>query len=415
MPLQIIRNDITKVEADAIVNSANPDPVCGRGVDYAIYKAAGAKDLLAARKKIGPIKPGETAVTPAFFLPARVIIHTVVPDWIDGKHWELEYLASCYRKSLMIAKVRGCESIAFPLLSTGACGFPKDQALSVALREIRTFLEENEMDVILVVYNKDAFDLSTYLVEDVRQFIDDHYVGKRGTEEYDRQPKSARKYPASPGIPSATMAQSPPEERRKGRLSGGAGFKGIRSPFRREKREDILEPVERRPKRPKASKAASAADYEALSKDIDEAEVMHESAAMCESAADAHEAAAMKDLPRIMNHIGESFQERLLHLIDERGLTDAEVYKKANVDRKLFSKIRCNPEYSPSKRTAVALAVALRLNLDETADLLSRAGFALSPSSKFDLIVEYCIRQKIYDSYTINFLLFKYDQPVLGC
>ena len=119
-------------------------------------------------------------------------------------------------------------------------------------------------------------------------------------------------------------------------------------------------------------------------------------------------------LPEIMERLGESFQERLLHLIDDRGMTDTEVYKRANIDRKLFSKIRCNPAYNPTKRTAVALAVALRLNLDETVDLLSRAGIALSPSSPFDLIVEYCIMNRIYDIYEINLLLFQYDQPILG-
>ena len=184
MPFRIIRNDITKVRADAIVNTANPEPAYGSGTDGAIYRAAGEEKLLAERRKIGRIKTGEAAVTPAFALPAKYIIHTVGPAWLDGNHGEFEELASCYRKSLLLARQLGCESIAFPLISTGVYGFPKDRALQIALEEIEEFLSANEMDVTLVVFDKSSFDLSSSLVAEVGQYIDDHYAEEQHTKEH---------------------------------------------------------------------------------------------------------------------------------------------------------------------------------------------------------------------------------------
>lgn len=173
MSFRIIRNDITKVTADAIVNTANPRPTYGGGTDAAVYKAAGADDLLTERRKIGNIAVGEAAVTPAFRLHAKYIIHTVGPVWQDGNHGEFEALASCYRKSLLLARKLGCGSIAFPLISTGTYGFPKDKALDIALAEIRDFLKSDEMDITLVVFDREAFVLSKPLTDDVRQYIDE--------------------------------------------------------------------------------------------------------------------------------------------------------------------------------------------------------------------------------------------------
>ena len=365
MPFQIIRNDITKVKADAIVNTANPDPVIGSGTDMAIYQAAGEADLLREREKIGKIRPGEAAVTEAFRLPARFIIHTVGPAWQDGFHGEQEILASCYRKSLLLSKQLGCKSIAFPLISTGVYGFPKELALKTALSEIEAFLQDSEMDVILVVFQKEAFELSSKLSDDVRAFIDDRTVEERRREEY--------------GYGSLEVS-----ERRRRQALASSSFV-----FREELAVCQASPSASRPKEnaPESQKKPFGWKKNDATK---------------------------TDLPEIVKHPGESFQEKLLRLIDERGLSDAEVYKKANVDRKLFSKIRCNPDYCPKKRTALALAVALRLDLGETSDLLMRAGIALSPSSKFDLIVEYCIEKGIFDIFEINALLFQYDQPLLG-
>ena len=381
MPFQIIRNDITKVTADAIVNTANPEPVYAEGTDFAIYTAAGAEELLAERRKIGPIKTGDAAATPAFRLSARYIIHTVGPVWQGGDHGELEDLSSCYRNSLLLAAQLHCESIAFPLISAGVYGFPKDWALKIAMQEIQAFLLDHEMDVTLVVFNKEAFELSTGLVRDVRQYIDDNYAGIQSRAEY--------------GSFHDTIDAS----RRRRRMA-----------------EEIRSISAARPNFP-TEESDMAQDREVPDRSwrySDRKEAREKKAARAKKPSSLPGLRPKKDLSDLMTHLGETFQERLLRMIDEKGLTDAEVYKNANVDRKLFSKIRCNPNYKPGKRTAVALAVALHLNLDETVDLLGRAGLALSPGSVSDLIVRYCIENGIYDIYEINLLLFEYDQPLLG-
>ncbi len=390
MSFRIIRNDITKVKADAIVNTANPEPIFASGTDRAVYLAAGEKKLLAERKKIGRIQTGEVAVTPAFKLKAKYIIHTVGPVWYDGTRGELEALASCYRKSLLIAEQLKCRSIAFPLISTGVYGFPKDRALSVAMETIEEFLRDSDMDVTLVVFNKSAFDLSAELVEDVRQFIDDHYVEERHLEEY-----------------GGTLSDARNErewERRRARL------------LKNERQEMLAEdsfsaPFMSQPT-PMASIPLPSAEHPSAKTGA--AKTSSAKTPASKTPSPKHAAARpSEDLPRIMGHLEDTFQERLLDMIDERGLTDTEVYKRANLDRKLFSKIRCNPNYKPKKQTALALSVALHLDLEETADLLGRAGLALSRSSRFDLIVEYCIRNQIYNIMEINALLFQYDQPLL--
>lgn len=393
MPFRIVRNDITRVRADAVVNTANPEPEYGRGTDYAIYRAAGAAELLEARRRIGFIEPGEAAVTPAFALHADFIIHTVGPVWAGGTDGEAEILSSCYRKSLLLAEQLGCRSVAFPLISAGVYGFPKDLALKIATEEIGAFLEAHDLEVILAVFNKEVFELSSALTGDVQQYITDHYVEERVEEEY-------RDYGAVPpaGAARASSAAPPLEKRRKSGLFGHFGRPG--------KAEKAGSPA--------AGVLEEAPMPSAPAYSMPTAPEPAGSAPPAPHAMNTAASPMIGSLPEIMERLGESFQERLLHLIDDRGMTDTEVYKRANIDRKLFSKIRCNPAYNPTKRTAVALAVALRLNLDETVDLLSRAGIALSPSSPFDLIVEYCIMNRIYDIYEINLLLFQYDQPILG-
>ena len=359
MPFQIIRSDIAKVKADAIVNSANPEPVAGRGSDLSVYMAAGFEKLLAARKKIGSISPGEAAVTDAFDLCAKYIIHTVGPLWIDGKHHETETLASCYRKCLNLAKHLKCTSIAFPLISTGVYGFPKDEALNIALREIRTFLSDEDMDVTLAVFDRQSYQLSKELNFSVREYISDHLV----EEVHDMM--------CSMPYPSA-------------KPSGAAG---IRDQRRKGAKNNFTSALWKKP---------SSSSHHAEKADLEEAAVFSE------------------NIDEILRTHAKTFQEQLLSLIDEKGLTDVQVYKKANIDRKLFSKIRSNRNYAPKKKTAVALAVALELDSEQTKDLLSRASLALSPSSPFDLIIEYCIRHQIYDVFSINSILFEYDQPLLG-
>ncbi|MCD8150301.1 MAG: macro domain-containing protein [Clostridiales bacterium] len=359
MPFKIIRNDITKVKADAIVNTANPKPVYASGTDAAIYKAAGADQLLVERKRIGEIERGQAAVTPAFALSAKYIIHTVGPAWIDGNHGEFDALSACYENSLEKAVDLKCKSIAFPLIATGVYGFPKDRALQIAITVISRFLLSNEMDIILVVFDRHAFELSGKLFRDVDAFIDENYVSKQRKKEYREN------------------------------ISGGRS-----------------ESINRRRNLDQSDRDGQK---------INERDILLAESVCMDSAPYAPVASAPEiSLDDALDNVGETFQQRLLHLIDESGLSDVDVYKRANLDRKLFSKIRCNENYKPRKKTALALAIALKLNLDDTVDLLQRAELALSPSSKSDLIVEYFISRQEYDIYNINMALFQHHQPILG-
>ena len=327
MPFEIVRNDIVNMQVDAVVNTANPNPVIGSGVDSGIHKKAG-HELLVARQIIGCIDFGDAAITPGFDLDARYVIHTVGPVWEDGSHREEQILSSCYRNSLTLAKEHECESIAFPLIATGNYGFPKPLALQIAVREISTFLLENEMQVYLVVFGKEAFALSEKLFKSVSSYIDEY-----GTE---------------------SMYGSRLETRRIGEQECSDMSVGAAIPI-------------------------DSDDWGQLLKDLD-----------------------------------AGFSETLLQLIDRTGKKDSEIYKKANVDRKLFSKIRNNMDYRPSKTTALAFAFALELDVDETKDFISRAGFALSHSSKFDVIVEYFLVNGNYNVFELNEVLFAFDQPLIG-
>ena len=421
MPFQIIRNSITKVRADAIVNTANPEPIYADGSDRAVYEAAGADALLEERRKIGRIEVGEAAATPAFALHAKYIIHTVGPVWEGGHAGEFEALASCYRRSLALARELGCGSIAFPLIATGVYGFPKDRALEIALAEIRAFLEaedvpaegapeedaSSEMFITLVVFDRTAFDLSTELVGDVRAFIDDREAKWRREREFSGQPPRF-------GLQQAPFVENAPERPLAGSAPASApsssGSVPASAPPPAEDRPDYSyaarsaapPPSAGRPKRSFLPSLPGRRRRE----ERESPEPTRE--------AGAEEIRTARSLDDLMSNIGETFQECLLRLIDEKGMTDPEVYKRANIDRKLFSKIRCRADYQPTKRTACAFAVALRLNMDEAVDLLAKAGLAFSPASRFDLILEYCIRHKIYDIFEVNALLFDYDQPLLG-
>ena len=329
MPFEIVRNDIVNMKVDAIVNTANPRPIIGAGTDKAVHDKAGAR-LLLARKEIGNIAVGEAAITSAFDLDANYVIHTAGPIWKDGRFGEEELLASCFRNSLGIAKKKACESIAFPLISTGSYGFPKPLALQIAVREISSFLMENEMQVYLVVFEKQSFELSEKLFKSVSSYIDANYVSDKMNLEYGTSKVRRRNY------------------------------------------EDML---------------LHESSYEITSK--------------------------MPNLDGMLNNLDRGFSETLLDLIDRTGKKDSEIYKKANVDRKLFSKIRNNVNYKPSKATALAFAIALELSMDETDDLLARAGIALSQSNKFDVIVRYFIENKKYDIFELNSVLFEFDQPLI--
>ena len=340
MPFTIVRQDITKMKVDAIVNAANTYLQMGGGVCGAIFKAAGASELQAACDKLAPIKTGEAAVTPGFALSAKYIIHAAGPAYRHSNAEQSEqFLRSAYINSLQLAIKNKCKNIAFPLISSGIYGYPKDEALQVATSAIQDFLADHDLDVYLVVFDKAAFVVSEKLLGEVASYIDEHYV-----EEH------------------------------------------------KAKRRELLD-VER-----------SA---------LEEADIISYNAPMPQMAKPPVIApnAGIDDL---IDNLDEPFSTTLLRLIDTKGKTDVEVYKRANLDRKLFSKIRTGKGYMPSKCTAIALAVALELTLDETDDLLGRAGYTLSHSQKFDVIVEYFIINGNYDIFEINEVLFKYDQPLLG-
>ena len=349
MPFEIVRNDITKVKADAIVNSANRHPICGGGTEYQIYEAAGREDLLKAREQVGPLDVAGVAVTPAFALDAKYIIHTVGPKWNDGKSGEMLALANCYRNALDKAKELGCQSIAFPLISSGVFRFPKDYAVRIATQTIGEFLQTNEMLVTLVVFDRKAFEVSEDLYSDIQAFIDDNYV----QDKYE----GVRRYAS---------------RRRQGR---------------------------------------NVPDEECEDMALQSPQIPAEEPLYCAMKLAEKSSASLDD---ILAKPGETFCDKLFNLIHEKNLDDVEVYKKANLDRKHFSKIRSNVKYKPTKKTALALAIALHLNMDETKDLLARAELALSPSNRGDLVVSYFIERGMYDIWEINNMLFKFGLPTLG-
>ena len=337
MPLEIVRNDITKMTVDAIVNAANESLLGGGGVDGAIHYAAGP-GLLAECKTLGGCKTGKAKITGGYNLPAKYVIHTVGPIYEDGKHGEKALLESCYRESLALAKEHNCETVAFPLISSGVYGYPKDQALKVTIDVISDFLLENEMKVYIVIFDKAAYKISEKLFSDIAEYIDDNYVDEH--TDYRRE-SMWMNYPCQ----SVMIGSAQPE---------------------------YLDLCECKAK---------------LSDD---------------------------DLDAKLKQIDESFSQMLLRKIDEKGMTDAECYKKANIDRKLFSKIRSDVHYKPSKPTAIAFAISLELSLEETEDMLKKAGFALSHSNKFDIIIEYFISKGNYNIFEINEALFAFDQSLLG-
>ena len=313
MPFEIVRNDITKMKVDVVVNAANKSLLGGGGVDGCIHRAAGP-ELLAECKLLNGCETGSAKVTKGYHLPCMYVIHAVGPRWIDGNHHEKELLESCYTTSLRLAKEYGCKSIAFPLISSGIYGYPKDQALRIAVEQIRKFLLDNEMMVYLVIFDRKAYEIRDSLYSDIATYIDDRYVDEH---------------------------------------SDSLSLQRVR--FR----------------------------------EFENACLKEESVPLS--------SANQKTIKDWLDGIDESFSEMLLRKIDESGMSDAECYKKANIDRKLFSKIRSDKLYKPSKPTVLAFALALELSLEEMQDMLAKAGFALSHSSKFDLIIEYFVKQGNYN------------------
>lgn len=343
MPFEIVRNDITNMRVDAIVNTANPRPVVGPGVDSAIHAAAGPQ-LLMERQRIGRIAVGNAELTVAYGLDAKYVIHTVGPVWDGGSYGEEALLRNCYDNSLKLALKNNCQSIAFPLISTGNYGFPKDKALQIAISAFSAFLLEHEMQIYLVVFDRKAFKLSEQLFQGVASYIGQNYVDTCEQAVY--------------GVS---------EEIRRNRI-------------RRRRDMEICESAVLRKSLPCTPMAAP-------------------------------KAASLEDM---LKQADAGFTETLLKLIDKSGKKDSEIYKKANISKQHFSKIRNNPNYKPTKPTAIALALALELSLEDTKDLIGRAGYALTNSSTFDLIIQYFIEQGTYNVVEINIALYEFDQTLLG-
>ena len=341
MPFEIVRNDITKMRVDAIVNPTNCGLVPGGGLDAAVHRAAGS-ELTEACRAIGGCKIGSAVITKGYHIPAEYIIHTVGPVWHGGERGEKALLTSCYQQCLALAKDHDCRSIAFPLISAGTFGYPKDEAMAVALDVISKFLFESDMLVYLVVFGRTEYLTSKKLFIDVQEYIDDVYADRH----YHRNAETRRR--------ELWQVDEEAAQRYEAELYDSNIFPG------------------------------------------------------------AITGSSQPDWSKVLEEADEGFSEALLRLIDEKGMTDVQCYSKANIDKRLFSKIRSNPEYRPSKPTAFAFAVALELSLEETSTLLRKAGFAISHSSKLDIIVEYFIMHQWYNIYEINEVLFDFDQPLLG-
>ena len=353
MPLTIVRNDITKMKVNAIVNSANMRLQPGGGVCGVIFKAAGMQELQGECDAIDHCERGEAVITKGYNLPAHYIIHTVGPVWNGGKSGEALCLQACYTNSMQLAVSKGCKSVAFPLISSGIYGYPKEEALQVALSAIKEFLLTHELNVYLVVFERESFSISKELFNDIKRYIDDNYTDDN----------------------TAKRLSLHSEESSRERFS---------------QRNRLFE----------LDKLCCLSISESY---IDKEELSFIKGEKYE-----------RTLDDLGDNLAESFSDMLLRLIDEKGMTAPEVYRKANIDRKLFSKIHNHHSYQPKKPTVIAFAIALQLSMDETLDLLKKAGYTLSESILFDVIVCYFIMNGKYDIYEVNEALFDFDQPTLG-
>ena len=375
MPFKIVRNDITRMEVDAIVNTANMEPIYSSGTDMAIYMAAGEKELLVERRKIGRLEAGEVAITSGFRLPAKYIIHAASPCYKDGKSGEETKLRDCYRKSLYIAFDNQCKSIAFPLISTGNFSYPKEEAMRIAVDEINAFLLHYDMLVYLVVFDETATVLGRKLYPALESYIDQNYVREKHEEEYE-------------DMCTCAMPQNPPSYNECAKLAGGIEkcTRTSSQPNKEMRGESTILPRIMVPQMCNGR----LEDEEDFSDFLEE----HESA-----------------LNERIKHMSDTFQEYLFYLIDNKGLGNTEVYKRAIITKQLFSKIKLNPQYHPDKATAMRLCIGAKLNMDEAIDLLARAGYALSPCDKRDIIFSFFIENNVFDMIEIDIALEEHGLP----
>ena len=326
MPFTIIRDDITRVKADAIVNTANPKPVIGAGTDNAIYTAAGKEKLLAARKLIGDIKPGDAIETAAYNLDAKYIIHTVCIAWDIDNETALDTLKSCYKNSLVLALELNCKSIAFPLIGTGAYGFPHDEAVEVAKSVSKKFLKEtgSDMKIMLVVFDKDSYESTAAVAKKIKQYIDDNYVENAVVDEY--------------GLTEEDRHDISTIRRRRERYFHGASNR----PFNRDEQAKL--------------------------------DALYDDAA-------------------------KPFSVKVFELADQKGIKYSKLYgaNERYFSKQVISAMQKNSNYHPAKFVAVTICIVLELDLDETLDLLERAGYTLSRSRKADVVIRACIENGIRD------------------
>ena len=370
MPFRIVRNDITKMNVDAIVNTANPQVAVGRGVDSAIYSAVGWEQLFKERQKIGPMRRGSAAITPGFNLKAKYIIHTVGPRW-DEENPEpaMKQLRDCYDNSMSLAMEYGVSSIAFPLISTGSYSFPKEVGLRIAYDTISRYLYVSEMEVYLVVYDEEAIALSKKLTDDIDMFIGSRMAYQSAEAYRQDAPSAGNSYGSA--VPRAMKVPAPTAAKNKRTVFGSIFFG-------------------------KKSEAAPEAD---------EAEA-YEAALETPDYSYDESFTKYKNLDDLIKNAGETFQERLFRYIDMSGMSDVEVYKGANLSKQTFSKIK-QPGHIPKKKTILALALSMKLSVDDTRDLLESAGQAFSPSEKVDLTVQYCMYHDIYSIFDVEHILFE--------
>lgn len=353
MPLKIVRNDLTKMQVDAIVNTANRMPVFSSGTDFAVYHAAGVDELLRAREAIGELAEGQCAITSGFKLPASYIIHAVSPCYIDGCSGEEEKLRLCYRNALALAKKHECKSIAFPLISTGNLGYPKEEGMRIALDEILAFLLHHDMLVYVVVFDDESTRLASLISDDLEAYIDEHYVEEQLADEH----------PVSK-IKNVLFNRSRSSRPKPSRIPFDAPMMG------------------------------GAVKKESVP--LDESSFLYDNESL---------------LKERVKHVSDTFQQYLMYLIELKQLTNAEVYKNALISKQLFSKIKLNPDYHPDKATAMRLCIGAKLSLDETNDLLARAGYALSPCDKRDIIFRFFIEHGVYDMIEIDIALEEHGLP----
>ena len=415
MPFHIIRNDITKVKADAIVNTANPEVAVGSGVDYAIYKAAGMENLLAEREKIGYLSPGEVGITKAFNLEAKFIIHVSGPRWENASKGEEAILRKCYDKALNLAFENGCESIAFPVISTGTYGFPQKTGIQIAVDAFTFFLEEHEIDITLVVFGDESVKISGEIVDEVSSYIDDSYVKMALAEEKILPTRESMQEFGQRRDSTPDEEKAPQDNKEKAPQDNKEKSSPVRMLFSRI--------AGKKAARDRCAENTWDASDSVAPKNIQDEEAGNlsktdtESCAMLGAAATARiedRAVANNSLEDVLKGIyKESFEKHLQMLINKKGLKDSEVYAAANISKQYFSKL-LKGQVKPSKGKMLALAVGLHLNMDETVDFLRIAGYALSPISQTDAVVGYFIEHEDYNVLKIDIVLFDYGLDPLS-